>query len=135
MTRCQYLMSPFISFLHQTTTRILTALQVSLLSYIYFLHQTTTFPHTLYIDTYCLIFLFYIKPQRCSLSQGRWRNCLISLFYIKPQLLSGCTTTKYIVLYLFSTSNHNQIYLQHTRLIIVLYLFSTSNHNVTPSLR
>ena len=34
-----------------------------------------------------------------------------------------------IVLYLFSTSNHNPAYTQQPLRTIVLYLFSTSNHN------
>ena len=56
-------------------------------------------------------------------------NCLISLFYIKPQPLVSYHQYLIIVLYLFSTSNHNFSPMTDSRMLIVLYLFSTSNHN------
>ena len=55
------------------------------LSYISFLHQTTTLQEV----------------------RHRLYDCLISLFYIKPQPTSCRFSDKLIVLYLFSTSNHN----------------------------
>ena len=99
----------YISFLHQTTTGCHTSGSRGRLSYISFLHQTTT----------------------GWLSQSRSRNCLISLFYIKPQPLLRARYTRCIVLYLFSTSNHNRSRVIRTPLLIVLYLFSTSNHNMS----
>ena len=78
------------------------------LSYISFLHQTTTFV-SMKND------VFY---------------CLISLFYIKPQPLGAPPPQCPIVLYLFSTSNHNVILITNGLKAIVLYLFSTSNHNI-----
>ena len=80
----------------------------SLLSYIFFLHQTTT---------------------RSSRRRHPW-NCLISFFYIKPQRKGQQYFINKIVLYLFSTSNHNRSGLAVGWRLIVLYLFSTSNHNV-----
>ena len=124
-----------------------------LLSYISFLHQTTTMscmswlvmhclislfyikPQLLDKDTRmennCLISLFYIKPQLVFVSLYNVIHCLISLFYIKPQLIARVIFDPHIVLYLFSTSNHNRSSLRRCGTCIVLYLFSTSNHNYT----
>ena len=79
---------------------------------------------------HCLISLFYIKPQPSSLLGFAMLNCLISLFYIKPQLSWSAVSQCSIVLYLFSTSNHNTLCSHHSKPEIVLYLFSTSNHNI-----
>ena len=67
---------------HNSSSSSVTA---ALLSYISFLHQTTT-----------------ISSQEVLQA-----NCLISLFYIKPQQMSDYSLPRLIVLYLFSTSNHN----------------------------
>ena len=55
--------------------------------------------------------------------------CLLSLFYIKPQLFNNAAVKKQIVFYLFSTSNHNLLKCHSACEKIVFYLFSTSNHN------
>ena len=77
------------------------------LSYICFLHQTTTH-----------------RSQHV-----RIERCLISVFYIKPQHEYRAEPSRFVVLYLFSTSNHNIKSLNISETIVVLYLFSTSNHN------
>ena len=97
----------YISFLHQTTTHVLAVIHPAQLSYISFLHQTTT------VVVLCAVLL----------------DCLISLFYIKPQLSCSNSRCHPIVLYLFSTPNHNSLTRTPCGLAIVLYLFSTSNHN------
>ena len=97
----------YISFLHQTTTVFEYFETPDQLSYISFLHQTTT------------------KPPKVKDEQ----NCLISLFYIKPQRQGYFVLFVHIVLYLFSTSNHNVPRGLSCSRQIVLYLFSTSNHN------
>ena len=58
-------------------------------------------------------------------------SCVISFFYIKPQRPTRNGYSKTVVLYLSSTSNHNNwiVILSHT--CVVLYLSSTSNHNGT----
>ena len=56
-------------------------------------------------------------------------NCLISLFYIKPQHRAHRFACMDIVLYLYSTSNHNLRATDSVITLIVLYLYSTSNHN------
>ena len=78
-----------------------------LLSYIVFLHQTTT-------DDLAAIYAAY---------------CLISSFYIKPQQTRPYCSTKQIVLYRLSTSNHNSNRSTRNMAAIVLYRLSTSNHN------
>ena len=114
-------------FLHRTTT--LPRTYPIVLSYISFLHQTTTsIQKTLLLD-HCLISLFYIKPQLIQFTKVGSPYCLISLFYIKPQLCQCSLGCVFIVLYLFSTSNHNSFSHAGLLMFIVLYLFSTSNHN------
>ena len=116
-------------FLHRTTT--LPRTYPIVLSYISFLHQTTTISSMFDLPLHCLISLFYIKPQLVIFMTPTSSHCLISLFYIKPQhIVQRCGNTL-IVLYLFSTSNHNSLCLVNNLLSIVLYLFSTSNHNGT----
>ena len=75
----------YTSFLHQTTTLIRFKKNLILLSYTSFLHQTTTGNRGQHYPDHCLILLFYIKPQRSA----------------------QCVFKMQIVLYFFSTSNHN----------------------------
>ena len=98
---------------------------------IFILHQTTTdipLPSEL---SYCILSLFYIKPQLLQSWEGRRRNCILSLFYIKPQQQNGNCSSIGIVFYLYSTSNHNLGTAYYGGLAIVFYLYSTSNHNQT----
>ena len=59
-------------------------------------------------STGCLISSFYIKPQLTVKTEFFANRCLISSFYIKPQLVGGACSCYGVVLYLHSTSNHNQ---------------------------
>ena len=77
----------------------------------------------------CFIPLFYIKPQLCAQSWLRTWRCFIPLFYIKPQRRAGVERARYVVLYLYSTSNHNNTFHLTKQRRVVLYLYSTSNHN------
>ena len=79
------------------------------LSYIVILHQTTTTFVVMLGISSCLISLFYIKPQLCVMRTQCTVRCLISLFYIKPQLKACWWEWKIVVLYRYSTSNHNFI--------------------------
>ena len=65
-------------------------------------------PLALFAAEYCLISLFYIKPQLRGNEGKLISGCLISLFYIKPQLRGYESQLVTVVLYLFSTSNHNR---------------------------
>ena len=98
-----------VLYLYSTSNHNLTLILVSSqqLSYISILHQTTT-RSSLFACMYC---------------------CLISLFYIKPQLCAAICRFHPVVLYLYSTSNHNTIRIVHAPHTVVLYLYSTSNHN------
>ena len=98
-----------IPFLHQTTTSRLVLLPVSWLYLIPFLHQTTTSSTiTLYVSG-CILFHFYIKPQRRNSSNYFW--CVVS--------------------YSISTSNHNRELKSFSNLKVVSYSISTSNHNIS----
>ncbi len=77
----------------------------------------------------CLISVFYIKPQHIDYTIDADGGCLISVFYIKPQLDALYGFDLAVVLYLFSTSNHNRDRHPPDGASVVLYLFSTSNHN------
>ena len=55
--------------------------------------------------------------------------CIISFLYIKPQLYILEGGVRMVVLYRFSTSNHNLERLPLFQRYVVLYRFSTSNHN------
>ena len=77
------------------------------LSYIVILHQTTT-----------------QNRQDCQTAR-----CLISLFYIKPQPRYTLPLLRVVVLYRYSTSNHNAMCTPSFSICVVLYRYSTSNHN------
>ena len=78
----------------------------------------------------CLISLFYIKPQLCTHLLTSGSGCLISLFYIKPQLYKRWYRTPLgCLISLFYIKPQLQQHLQKNQ-IVVLYLFSTSNHNL-----
>ena len=84
-------------------------------------------------DEHCLISLFYIKPQHISQIRLVPVHCLISLFYIKPQPTPKTSPFSSIVLYLFSTSNHNDDsrIMEGGRLSYISFLHQTT----TPKLR
>ncbi len=50
-----------------------------------FLHQTTTDKEASASHYCCILFHFYIKPQRCSILSLRASGCILFHFYIKPQ--------------------------------------------------
>ena len=53
-----------IRFLHQTTTSHNNSFTRLMLYLIRFLHQTTTFMANTKFKFSCILFVFYIKPQR-----------------------------------------------------------------------
>ena len=104
-------------------------MKVIKLSYIAFLHQTTT-GHRLQLQSRgCHISLFYIKPQPVCRHSNSHRCCHISLFYIKPQPRAVGRRKVAVVIYRFSTSNHNCHNIRKLDGQVVIYRFSTSNHN------
>ena len=77
----------------------------------------------------CIIFLFYIKPQQEEPRSDEGERCIIFLFYIKPQPTRIIAFMGGVVLYFYSTSNHNLESSQGVSMNVVLYFYSTSNHN------
>ena len=55
-----------------------------------FLHQTTTIYHVIRLEFGCILFHFYIKPQRKGTNTEPTRSCILFHFYIKPQRFEGC---------------------------------------------
>ena len=61
----------------------------------------------LLLSVRCIISFLYIKPQLSAGIGFVVRCCIISFLYIKPQLLPYFLFSGRVVLYRFSTSNHN----------------------------
>ena len=80
----------------------------------------------------CIISSFYIKPQQSVHADIFILRCIISSFYIKPQRITQWFSNGIVVLYLHSTSNHNNPYMYNNNAAVVLYLHSTSNHTNPP---
>ena len=116
-----------------------------------FLHQTTTdFDYETLIKG-CILFHFYIKPQRLVHVVGNAGSCILFHFYIKPQLHCCCLLLTLscilfhfyikpqptfvsiyrhtVVSYSISTSNHNSVGDVVKIGTVVSYSISTSNHN------
>ena len=102
----------------------------SLLYYIVSLHQTTTRGLPLISLLCCIISFLYIKPQLGQRRRVTRNSCIISFLYTKPQPGRPSTKAAAVVLYRFSTSNHNWLCNASSREQVVLYRFSTSNHNL-----
>ena len=102
---------------------------IASLSYIVILHQTTTFSLEIKIIFGCHISLFYIKPQLSSYADIVRLGCHISLFYIKPQPTADSSGGRHVVIYRYSTSNHNTSRTRNEKANVVIYRYSTSNHN------
>ena len=81
--------------------------EVGKLYYIVSLHQTTTscVPKRPCPQLYCIVSLH----QTTTSWAGAYTmpSCIISFLYIKPQRAAGSTRSPFVVLYRFSTSNHN----------------------------
>ena len=119
----------YIFILHQTTTQYNAASPLNLLSYIFILHQTTTRCKQVSNLQGCLIYLFYIKPQLRKQPPNWPARCLIYLFYIKPQLAVCCwIRATCCLIYLFYIKPQLHVHSKITQ-DVVLYIYSTSNHN------
>ena len=124
-----------ICVLHQTTTADLTGRRKAALYLICVLHQTTTHTVCAIIMFCCILFVFYIKPQR---AKSPPRGCVVVSYL--------CSTSNHndklahlrigkVVSYLCSTSNHNLEARTIGNRAVVSYLCSTSNHNKTSGRR
>ena len=74
-----------------------------------FLHQTTTLKPSSVKDLRCILFHFYIKPQRLLVQWFAICGCILFHFYIKPQRATLSRRKSQVVSYSISTSNHNLI--------------------------
>ena len=72
---------------------------------------------------------YHAKPKRICLMPWGWPSSIIQFLYIKPQRGGAPHTHPRVVLYRFSTSNHNCRTCGWSTASVVLYHFSTSNHN------
>ena len=94
-------------FLHQTTTLWLIFCKTCGLYIFWFLHQTTTFWLWLIIETCCISFDSYIKPQRKVRLICLNIGCISFDSYIKPQRYLAMVIFLSVVYLLIPTSNHN----------------------------
>ena len=78
----------------------------------------------------CILFHFYIKPQRGRDRIQRYDGCILFHFYIKPQLSFPWCAKRIVVSYSISTSNHNLWQMCLLCKQVVSYSISTSNHNI-----
>ncbi len=119
----------YISILHQTTTGPDRQPVRAELCYISILHQTTTVLPDAYLGLGCVIFLFYIKPQRYPMHKGSLSVVLYFYSTSNHNMVSAIVVRHRVVLYFYSTSNHNTTRLRLPPRMVVLYFYSTSNHN------
>ena len=148
-----FLLSQVVSYSISTSNHnfMVKTLSMSPLYLIPFLHQTTTLRCFVRHSVGCILFHFYIKPQRHSvcgntlvscilfhfyIKPQRWimrlagrKGCILFHFYIKPQLQNAQKPTGQVVSYSISTSNHNCRRRQIAIGGVVSYSISTSNHN------
>ena len=73
-----------------------------------FLHQTTTRGLSAMSSSGCILFHFYIKPQPSYVNSNTSLRCILFHFYIKPQRVVNSFTRACVVSYSISTSNHNE---------------------------
>ncbi len=97
------------------------------------LYRFSTSNHNLILSPQFKIMLYYIVSLHQTTTHRRRLSlrdcCIISFLYIKPQRQFPPAACATVVLYRFSTSNHNLLSLLSTGIYVVLYRFSTSNHN------
>ena len=106
-----------------------------LLYLIPFLHQTTTYSQVEMTGFSCILFHFYIKPQR-------WFDAFGFIYVVSYSISTSNHNRgqprhkpRAVVSYSISTSNHNGKVLQIRTPVVVSYSISTSNHNMsTPTL-
>ena len=77
----------------------------------------------------CIISFLYIKPQPDVQILGGVECCIISFLYIKPQQNAVTCTYLRVVCYRLSSTTHTTPTLTQVSNYVVLYRFSTSNHN------
>ncbi len=104
-----------------------------MLCLILFLHQTTTIPWLHVVQPCCVLFYFYIKPQRLGVNNIGVGVVSYSISTSNHNRISWRPTKALVVSYSISTSNHNFITVLLPRFDVVSYSISTSNHNLCHS--
>ena len=77
----------------------------------------------------CILFHFYIKPQRFIFIQKNMLSCILFHFYIKPQPAHAHQDESWVVSYSISTSNHNRY--NNWRKDMLLYLIPFLHQTTT----
>ena len=97
--------------------------------YIVSLRQTTTKQRRQLGGSDCIISFLYIKPQHPRIHAVKLEVILYRFSTSNHNLFNSCSMRSAVVLYRFSTSNHNSTLLACSQPYVVLYRFSTSSHN------
>ena len=128
----------YIVSLHQTTTQVDESLRGALLYYIVSLHQTTTHCEPDYKGDGLYYIVSLHQTTTANVVQAKRCRCIISFLYIKPQPPYFDIFSLFVVLYRFSTSNHNQQQLVNLRAelyyIVSLHQTTTTSHTFLNSL-
>ena len=77
----------------------------------------------------CILSKFYIKPQQLPIFDVAHLGCILSKFYIKPQQPFAPGTSRAVVSYRNSTSNHNTT--QTLGDVFMLYLIEILHQTTT----
>ena len=80
----------------------------------------------------CILFHFYIKPQRTYRSFLGLPGCILFHFYIKPQLCGAVPLPPLRCILFHFYIKPQRLRLKFLVLIVVSYSISTSNHNGNP---
>ena len=141
----------YIVSLHQTTTLFLELVPLfrCIISFLYIkpqlfswnlspcfvvLYRFSTSNHNSFLIILVSCVLYYIvslhQTTTCEVYLLACLCCIISFLYIKPQQVGLNVSQTAVVLYRFSTSNHNRVVQVKFSSMVVLYRFSTSNHNL-----
>ena len=119
-----------IPFLHQTTTAYTSFERLSSCILFHFYIKPQRLEQAHFAKYCCILFHFYIKPQRTSLPNRYRVSCILFHFYIKPQRMAA-----WLVYSLRCILFHFYIKPQldngkEALAIVVSYSISTSNHNL-----
>ena len=100
-------LSCIISFLYIKPQLVIVMLPLTIVV----LYRFSTSNHNSMVLFVILILLYYIVSLHQTTTDNqfipRWESCIISFLYIKPQLVPNTPQCLPVVLYRFSTSNHN----------------------------
>ena len=119
----------YIVSLHQTTTRRMGVplTKSCIISFLYIKPQLML--NELELDDSCIISFLYIKPQHIGIGFILRLSCIISFLYIKPQPRRALQEQHQCCIISFLYIKPQRCNLHKAYVTVVLYRFSTSNHN------